>query len=440
MVELKADFIEHNGLRVAMLSTVRDITERVRQAAALRASEELFRQTFEGAPIGMALIGLDFKPIRLNSALCDMLGYNMAELMNMRIEDITHPDDIEADLNLAQRLINSEIPGYTLEKRYYTKSGAVVWAQLSVALVKDKDGNMLYALSMIEEVTDRKRIEEERTHILAQERQARTIAERAVRAQEELLSLVAHDLRNPLTVIKGEVQLLQRRIAGGSPPDPIYLEAQLSRLMSATTRMEHFTKDLLISEQLQAGEHLPITLERTDLVALARRVTEMHQHQTKRHQLVLETKRPELIGYWDPSKIEQVLDNLISNAVKYSPAGGRVTIGVGCQDSGAPVTALSNPEAANEMDDGIDGIVAKVTVRDEGMGIPSRDLPYVFEWYRRGSNVQTSIQGTGVGLAGARQIVEQHGGNITVESREGVGSTFTVLLPLKVTAATLQDS
>src|SRR5262249_14012287 len=119
-----------------------------------------------------------------------------------------------------------------------------------------------------------------------------------------------------------------------------------------------------------------------------------------------------LIGSWDAVRLERVLTNLVGNAIKYSPDGGPVAI-----------------ELASEVDEQARGW-AVIRVRDQGVGIPALDRPHVFERFRRGANVERHIAGTGIGLFGSRQIVEQHGGTISVESEEGVGSTFTVRLPL----------
>ncbi|HYP40911.1 MAG TPA: PAS domain-containing sensor histidine kinase, partial [Chloroflexia bacterium] len=427
VVEARADFLEENGVRTAMLSTIRDITEPVRQAAALRESEERFRKTFEGAPIGMALVGLNFKPFRVNRVLSTFLGYSEQELAAMTAFDITYPDDVEIDLGLAKQLISGEIPSFTIEKRYVTKGGDIVWAQLSATVIRDQAGNILYVLSMLEDITKRKRDEAERVRLLSREYDARVLAERAVRAQEELLSVVSHDLRDPVAVVKGLAQVLKRRIARGNPPGPDQLSADLTRLIGAADKMERFIEDLSAPQHLQPGQPLRVTLRQVDLVALARRVAESHQQRTEQHQLVVEADSPELIGNWDPARIEQVLDNLITNAVKYTPQGGVVTIGVSHEVKPEAQTAHSNAAVGY---DPVGSTYAIVTVRDQGIGIPAGDLPHVFEWYRRGANVKDIIRGTGVGLASARQIVEQHGGSIRVESSEGTGSTFTVLLPL----------
>jgi signal transduction histidine kinase len=126
----------------------------------------------------------------------------------------------------------------------------------------------------------------------------------------------------------------------------------------------------------------------------------------------VETTERELVGVWDPARLGRVLDNLLSNAVKYSPAGGKVTVSVAREQ-----------QAGNNW--------AVMRVRDQGVGIPAADQPHIFERFRRGANVVGRIAGTGIGLAGASQIVQQHGGSIEVSSQESRGSTFIVRLPLQ---------
>ena len=429
VVDSRIDFIEKDGIRVAMLSSIRDITSRIQYEEALRQSEERFRQTFDNAPIGMALMGLDFKPLRVNQALCSLFGYSEAELMNLTIAELTHPDDIDADMEMVGRLLKGEIPNYTIDKRYVTKGGGIMWAKLSVTVVRDHAGDILYGLSMLEDITQRKAADDSRVYMFAREQAARLLAERAVRAQEELLSLVSHDLNNPIAVIKGVTQLLQRSIQKNQPPDTVQLSKLLAQVTRSVERMESFIHDLSTPQNVQPGQILSMTPEAVDLLTLATRVADSHQQGTERHQLRVESSLTELIGYWDPARLEQVLDNLISNAVKYSPEGGTVRITVGHEGS------LADQPGDGIFADGSAPVRAVVTVQDEGMGIPPGDLPHVFEWYRRAANVRDVIEGTGIGLAGARQIIEQHGGTISVESVEGSGSTFTVLLPWSYASA-----
>ena len=168
---------------------------------------------------------------------------------------------------------------------------------------------------------------------------------------------------------------------------------------------------MLDSTRLEAGQRLELRRDLTDAVALARRVAAEQQATTERHRVRVETALPELTGAWDAVRLGRVLDNLLANAIKYSPAGGDVVVTVAREDRAGAAWAV-------------------LAVTDHGLGVPAADLPRIFERFRRAGNVAGRIGGTGIGLASARQLVEQHGGTIAVDSVEGAGSTFTVRLPL----------
>jgi signal transduction histidine kinase len=136
-----------------------------------------------------------------------------------------------------------------------------------------------------------------------------------------------------------------------------------------------------------------------------------HQQTTDRHLLRMETNVPDLIGVWDRVRLGRVLDNLVGNAVKYSPRGGAIEVRVDLEEHAERWAVLR--------------------VSDKGEGIPAGDLPHIFERFRRGRNVEGRIPGTGIGLSGVRTILEQHGGSIGVESAVGHGTTVTVRLPLQ---------
>jgi signal transduction histidine kinase len=231
------------------------------------------------------------------------------------------------------------------------------------------------------------------------ERIARELAD-SIQFRDAMLTGVTHDLRTPLTVIKVQAQLLRRRADGT-------LRASIDQIERAATRMARWIDELLEVATIQSAEDLRLARQPTNLVQLARDVIEEHAQSTRRHQITLDTKVNEIIGKVDAPRIERVLDNLIGNAVKYSPSGGCVQLSLSADNGWATVV-----------------------VRDQGLGIPAEDLPHVFEPFRRGGNVVGRINGTGIGLASARRIVERHGGTLGVESAPNKGSTFTLRLPL----------
>lgn len=238
-------------------------------------------------------------------------------------------------------------------------------------------------------------------------------AQEAIRGRDEMLSLVTHDLKNPVSTIKGYAQLLKRQVMKASELDKGQLVDGLTKIDATSTKMVTLINELLNLTRLQMG--LPIELDRapTNLAELARRTTAEYQQTTEKHTLRVETSEQEIIGVWDATQLERVLGNLLSNAIKYSPDGGDVIVNAGI-----------------EADESGNGHIAVLAVHDSGIGIPPADIPHIFEQFRRAGNATGQFSGTGLGLASAHQIVEQHGGTLTVASEEGIGSIFTVRLPL----------
>jgi signal transduction histidine kinase len=228
-----------------------------------------------------------------------------------------------------------------------------------------------------------------------------------LRAREAFLTALAHDLKTPLTASMGYAQLLRREATKSGRGKAVRRLGDWAAVVARNAeRAVALVDELLDIARLEAGHALDLECRPVDLVALARRVAEDHQHETDRHRIAVEAQVGDLIGRWDARRLARVLDNLLGNAVKYSPDGGDVTL------------RLTR-----------DGPWAVMTVSDQGLGIPIADQPRIFEQFHRGRNVARSVGGTGVGLAFVRRVIEQHGGSIGVESQEGVGTTFTVRLP-----------
>jgi signal transduction histidine kinase len=226
----------------------------------------------------------------------------------------------------------------------------------------------------------------------------------AVSTRDDFLASAAHDLRNPLSAIRGAADLVERTLERGEVPRE-RLEAAITHIQSASRRIADMLDALLDLAQLQLGRPLELRKELQDVAALAREVVAQSQQASAKHRIVLDAPR-ELMAVVDGARLQRVLDNLVVNAVKYSPEGGEIAVDL--HEEGAELV---------------------LSVRDTGIGIPPSEIEAVFERFRRGSNVAGRFTGTGIGLAGARQIVEQHGGSVHVTSALGRGSTFTVRLP-----------
>lgn len=157
--DLTGKIIELDGKKIAEV-IVRDVSACKRVEESLKENEARFRKVFEEGPIGMAITGHDFKFLRVNPRLCEMTGYTEEELTNMTFADITYPEDIDADVQLARKLFKGEIPFFNIEKRYVKKTGEIFWINLSASLIRDEQGNPLYGLGMIEDISERKKAEE----------------------------------------------------------------------------------------------------------------------------------------------------------------------------------------------------------------------------------------------------------------------------------------
>lgn len=217
------------------------------------------------------------------------------------------------------------------------------------------------------------------------------------RAEREFLAMVTHELRGPLAAIRGYTQLMQRRGA--------YDEAAVRTVLGQVWHLDRLMGDLVDIAGLEAG-HLQLRRGRVDLVQIAREAVEQARIGASGHRIRLRGAAGPLFGAWDPDRVRQILDNLLSNAAKYSPDGGEILVTL--EDAGG---------------------VARVSVRDRGIGIPPDRLPGVFERFYRVAAPGEPVAGLGLGLAITRALVEAHGGRIGVASRPGRGSTFTFTLP-----------
>lgn len=233
----------------------------------------------------------------------------------------------------------------------------------------------------------------------------------SITSRDHLLSMVSHDLKNPLGAIKGYAQLLQRVLKRSVLAENEQVVMLLNRVNSTVNKMTAQVNELLDIAHLQLGQPIELALNDVDLVALVSQVVSEQQATTQKHALHLTSTQQILPISLDSARLERVLANLLANAIKYSPDSPKVDITI-------------DREATAEGD------YAVVRIRDYGIGIPETDLPYIFEQFRRATNVIGSFQGSGIGLANAYQIITRHGGTISTQSKEGQGSTFTIRLPL----------
>jgi signal transduction histidine kinase len=230
-----------------------------------------------------------------------------------------------------------------------------------------------------------------------------TALKRLERMRDEFLSVAAHELRTPITTIKGYAQLLDRWTPGGHEPR----EGKAFKILNhQSDRLSELVQDLLEVSRLQLGR-LELRRQRFELGGLVGEVIERMRGVSSLHRFVLHQEGPVLVDV-DPDRIDQVLTNLFDNAIKYSPDGGDIEATVGVREG-----------------------LAVVSVRDQGMGIPRERQGQLFErFYRAHAGLGTDRGGMGIGLHLSEQILQRHGGRIWFESEEGKGSTFSFSLAL----------
>ena len=311
--------------------------------------------------------------------------------------------DVVTEFRLLRQEIGRAVRLYVSDRSPTTD---VIGAEL---LLHDAlDGAVFLALTTLNE------------HEVARRRAEITLEEeRAVASGERLafFATLGHDLKNPLTVAIGVIQLLRRQEQGGRLA-PEHLGGRLLSIESALRRSALRVDELMDLARRNDAEVMALHVAPVDLVDLVREVLEAYRVVDVRHEIVLEPSPTSLIGHWDRDRLERSIDNLVNNALKFSPDGGRVAAAVSEHGSGASREAL-------------------LTVTDQGLGIPADEREEIFERFGRGSNVAT-VPGSGLGLWSVRRIVEQHGGTITVTSQIGKGSTFSVRLPI-IEAVSVED-
>lgn len=352
-----------------------------------RASEARFRRHFELGAIGMAMTNLETGWIEVNDQLCQILGYSREELLSMTWVELTHPDDLQPDLEQFQRILSGEIQEYSLEKRFFHKHGQEIHAVISVSCVRLPDGQVDYFVALIQDITARKQAEESLQQTLAD----------LSRSNQELAQfayVASHDLKEPLRMVSSYVQLLERRYSHQLDQDA---REFIQYAVDGATRMQGLINDLLAFSRAGRPE---VKLERIEMDQL------LDQALANLRGALVETgaeiRRTPLPRLWvEPLPIMQLFQNLVGNAIKF-------------HGPEPPLIQIS----AQQIKEGW-----QFSVNDNGIGIDPNHFNRLFILFRR-LHGRDRYPGTGIGLALCKKIVERHGGRIWVESRKGEGSTF----------------
>jgi PAS domain S-box-containing protein len=373
------------GIMLLSFEVTEQVLARRTVEAAAREREAILGQIADGVVIADRTGQITF----MNEAACRIYGVSPLGVgIDMYVEAF-HLQQADGATIAAESLpmYRAVMGGETVtnhELRVRRPDGSQVVIQASAAPILAPDGASLGGVLTVRDVTAQ--------YDLA-------------RQKDDFLSAAAHDLKTPLTSIKGYTQILERRARRANTSETNALLDGLSRIDETTKKMTQLINELLDITRIQMGRPLDLVQRRLDLAALLRALVK-ERGEAGADRVSFDSSPAEVWGTWDAYRLERVFGNILTNAIKYSPEGGPICVTV-------------------QQDEG----VAMVTVRDSGIGIPARDLPRIFERFFRGSNVGERISGTGIGLAAAREIVSQHAGTITVESVEGEGTTVRVCLP-----------
>lgn len=395
-VEALGSIVTFDG-QANVVSIVHDITERKGLERAVRRSEALYRATFDQAMLGIVHTGLDGRFIRANRQACEMLGYGEQEMLSRGYRDVTHPEDLVESARRHEELLADPARHFEFQvtRRYLRKDGSILWGLASVGVIRGEDGMPEFFLTMVQDVTELKRVDE---------------------MKNEFISTVSHELRSPLTSIRGSLGLLAGGVAGELPKAAHDLAVIGERNCERLIRL---VNDLLDTQRMESGR-MRFELRPTDVRALATRAVESMQGYAIGRNVKLRLQLPvrAMGANVDPDRFIQAATNLISNAVKFSPAGMAVEVAVERTPSGR----------------------VRLEVRDHGPGVPTEFEGRIFERFSQADSSSTRAQGgTGLGLYITKGIVERLGGTIGFASKAGEGAAFYIELAAAELPATERE-
>lgn len=412
---------------------------------ALQQSHARFEAVFEQAAVGIALVAPNGRWLKVNRRLAEIVGYTPTELLAKTFQDITHPDDLAADLAYVRQMLAREIERYAMEKRYIRQDGSIVWILLTVALVWKADGTPDYFISVVEDITRQRAAEDALAQALDWQKRARLatlnqmedalaarreaeaanvrlrelnatlearVAERT-RALEALnqslesfVYSVSHDLKTPLRGIDGYCRLLEEDHAAKLDDEGRLFLAQIRQ---GVARMQELIDDLLAYSRM---ERKPLTTAALDPRPIIDKLLAERHEEIAARDIRIELALPPLTVAADAEGLTIVLRNLIDNALKFT------------RQTTAPVIIIGG-EATAEGN--------HLWVRDNGIGFEMKYRERIFEIFQRLHRLE-DYPGTGIGLALVKKAMERMGGRVWAEGASGRGAAFHLLLPFAATS------
>jgi len=374
-----------------------EVHERERAQAALRDSEQRFRNILNTVPIGVIYTDLRGNVKQSNPYFCELTGYSEEELQVMKVAQFTHADDRPEDIRLSRALMRGELPMYRRQKRYVRKDGRTVSIQSTVSLLRDDAGHPRRIVGVVEDVTEHLR--------LLEAEKARDRAEAANRAKSDFLSRMSHELRTPLNAMLGFAQLLELDRRHPIAPEQRPWVAQIQQ---AGWHLLEMINEVLDLSRIESG-NVKLQIEPINLAELLTASIGMVDADAKRRGIAISTSLADGTGVLmgDATRVKQILVNLLSNAVKYNTDSGRIHV----------ATRLAGAQTV------------ELAVTDTGLGMTPEQLAELFQPFNRLGREESAHEGTGIGLVISQRLAELMGGTLQARSTAGEGSSFILALP-----------
>jgi PAS domain S-box-containing protein len=417
--------LHHLGLRISKTIQIGQLRQQLHLAqGVLKNSQERLQLALKPAQVGVWEWNLSAGELSWSANCSSVLGVTPEAFTNTLDGWLScvHPDDRDRVMQRITHAIETRSPLLN-EYRIVTPSGEIRWLVCKGQVECDDAGHPVRLLGMTQDITDHKQTEDqlrqyatERARLLKLEQAAREEAETENHSKDEFLAVITHELRSPLNAILGWASLLRTRTL-----DPSMRDRALETIERNAKAQSRLIEDLLDVSRIIRGK-LRLTCISVNLQATAMAAIDAVKlsAELKQISILLVAPESEVIIRGDPTRLQQIVLNLLTNAVKFTPNGGSVVV---------EVSETVDPSAVKEQGT---SKIARIVVRDTGIGISPRFLPYVFDRFQQAETMTTETEkGLGLGLAIVRQLVELHQGRVWVESEgDGKGTTFVVSLPL----------
>jgi PAS domain S-box-containing protein len=412
LVMISIEPIELRG-EPCLVTIVHDITQRKRAEEALRESEEQARRQlsyveaiYATAPVGLCFLDTDLRHLSLNERLAEITGKPVEQHIGRTVREIL-PDAADTIEPVLRRVIETGEPSINVEQSVVTDAQPGVLRHFIASFypIKNGGGRVIGVNAGVMEITERKKIEEEREHLLREEKALREEAEAANRMKDEFLATISHELRTPLTSILGWARML----TGGELTTPQARHA-LEVIAQSAQSQTQLIEDILDTSRIITGR-FKLDARPVEIDHIFHAAVDVIKPSAEAKGIALSEviEAPDGLVLGDDNRLRQAVWNLLSNAVKFTSKGGRIEARLG--------------RAEGQIE---------ITVKDTGIGIEPKFLPHVFDRFRQANASSTrEYGGLGIGLAIVRHIVEMHGGGVLASSPgKGQGATFKIKLPL----------